>query len=184
MKVCIIYSGWLRTWDRCRQNHETHLLPAPAMTIHYSEFDHDLRPYAREDWEHYRENKAPETEPENTMNMWHNMYEAWRMAPPGLDCYVRNRYDIIFHGVINFADYEMTPNRVYIPTGGDYREGVNDQFAFGSYTAMEAYFDVYYDHAGHFAQGRMFHSESYLHWTLKDRGFEIVRIPQTNEIIR
>jgi len=185
MKVCLIYSGWLRTYDRCRQNHADNLvIPGDVCVVDYNETHGDMRPFAREDWEHYYQNKAGETQPENTLNMWYNMWRAWEQTPKDLDCYVRCRYDITFSGPIRFEDYEMKPNTVYIPTHGDYREGVNDQFAFGSRDSMEAYFSVYLDHGEHFAAGKMFHSESYLKHTLDKRGINIVRIPQTNMIVR
>lgn len=184
MKVCLIYSGWLRTWDQCRPNHEEMLRPHPTCIVHYNENHGDMRPYKREDFEHYRANKAPETEPENTMNMWANMMEAWRRAPIGYDCYVRNRYDIVFSGPIDFSKYEMAADKVYIPVGQDYREGVNDQFAFGSFYAMCQYFAVFKYHEELFNAGKTFHSESYLKHTLDLRGIQIVRIPQTNTIIR
>lgn len=185
MKICLIYSGWLRTYDRCRQNHADNLIiPGDVCVVDYNENTADLTPYPREMFEHYRENKAPETEPENTMSMWRGMYKAWQGAPNDCACYVRCRYDIIFSGPIRFEDYEMKPDVVYIPTGQDFREGVNDQFAFGSREAMKAYYSVFLDHETHFAAGKMFHSESYLKHTLDMRGIQIVRIPQTNTIIR
>lgn len=184
MTVCMIYSGWLRTWELCRQNHADMLNPRPAYEVHYSELEYDLSPYAPEDWAEYYTNKAPENQPENTINMWHNMYAAWKMAPEGFDCYVRNRYDIVIEQPINFAEYEMRPDVVYIPVGNDFWEGVNDQFAFGGRAAMGAYFSVYLDHPRHFAAGKMFHSESYLKHTLDMRGISVVRVPVANRIIR
>lgn len=183
MKVCLIYSGWLRTWEQCKQNHTDCLSPTPDHVVHYNETLYQVNPFDWEEFAHYRANKAPENEPGNTVNMWHAMYHSWLMAPGGFDCYVRIRYDIIIEGPINFEDYEMRPDTVYIPEGQDYG-GVNDQFAFGSRTAMEQYFSVYLDHETHFNAGKMFHSESYLKHTLDMRGIKIVRIPVTNRILR
>lgn len=185
MTVCMIYSGWLRTWEQCKGNHAEVLRPAPAHVVHYNETTHDLTPFPREQWEHYRENKAPETEPENTLSMWRGMWEAWRLAPQGFDCYVRNRYDIVLEGGgVNFEEWPMIDDTVYIPEGQDFRDGVNDQFAFGNYQSMEKYYSVFLYHKTHFDAGKPFHSESYLKYTLEMLGVKIVRIPITNRIIR
>lgn len=184
MKVCVIYPGHLRTWDRCRDNQEANLQPWPSCVVHYNEHHANLVRYAPEEWSHYNENKAPENQPENTINMWYSMWQAWQMAPAGMDCYVRSRYDIILSGPIDFRNFDMRPDVVYIPRENDYRDGVNDQFAFGSYEAMKKYFDVFNMHAAHFAAGKMFHSESYLKYTLEAHGVKIVRIPVTNSIVR
>lgn len=184
MKVCLIYSGWLRTWEQCRGNHAERLTPAPAHVVHYNETTpFEDEPYTVDEWG-YDANKAGENQAWNTMNMWRAMWRAWERTPQGMDVYVRNRYDIVIDGQIDFTKFDYPPNRVYIPHGNDYRDGVNDQFAFGSYDAMEAYHNVYFDHGTHFAAGKMFHSESYLKYTLEMRSIEIVRIEATNRIIR
>lgn len=181
MRVCMIYSGWLRTWEGCEPNHRATFSPAPDLTIDYNETHANLMHYKVDKWG-YKANKAPECIPENTMNMWHNMYQAWSQAPKGFDVYVRNRYDITFSGPIDFGAYQYDGDTVYIPTGNDYRDGINDQFAFGNYEAMKKYYSVYLYHSHHFAQGKPFHSESYLKHTLELLNVNIVRIPVTNQI--
>jgi len=184
MNACLIYPGHTRTWGRCRANQEANLQPFPSVIVHYNEHHAELVKYTPDDWRHYYENKVPESWPENSINMWHNMYQAFQMAPAGLDCYVRSRYDIILSGPIDFRNYDMRPDVVYIPQGNDYRDGVNDQFAFGSYEAMNKYFDVFNMHPAHFAAGKTFHTESYLRYTLDAHRIKVVRIPATNTIVR
>lgn len=184
MNVCLIYSGWFRTWEQCRGNHAERLTPAPAHVVHYNETTpFEDEPFTVDEWG-YDANKAGENEAWNTMNMWRAMWRAWELAPQGFDVYVRMRYDIIFDGIIDFTQFDYPPNRVYIPDGNDYRDGVNDQMAIGSWEAMHAYHAVYLDHPEHFAAGKMFHSESYLKYTLDKRGINIVRIPVRNSIVR
>lgn len=183
MNICLIYSGHLRTWEQCQRNHAMRLRPGPFSVIHYNETGYSLSPYTHDEWG-YGDNKAGETWPENSMNMWHNIYKAFHMAPVGLDVYVRMRYDIELEGDVDFTQYEYPPNRVYIPAGGDFREGVNDQFAFGGWDAIEKYVKVYIDHPMHFKAGKMFHTESYLKHTLDHYGVEIVRLPFANRIVR
>lgn len=188
MTVCLIYSGHLRTWEQCKCNHAEVLRPAPAHVVHYNETTHDLTPYHRDEWRHYyRGNEYPETEsqPENTLSMWRGMWNAWQLAPEGFDCYVRIRYDIILEGGgVDFPQWPMENNTVYIPEGNDYREGVNDQFAFGNRQSMEKYYSVFHHHKTHFDAGKPFHTESYHKYTLDMLGVNIVRIPITNRILR
>jgi hypothetical protein len=160
------------------------LTPFPSCIIHYNERHGNMTPFTPEGMARYYENKAPENQPENTINMWYNMHKAFQDAPPWYQCYVRMRYDIVMDAPVNFEDYPMECRTVYIPSGQDYRDGVNDQMAFGSHYAMTQYFAVIEDYPEHFAVGKMFHSESYLKYTLENRGINIVRIPQTNTIIR
>lgn len=181
MKICMIYSGYLRTWKGCEQNHREMLTPAPDYVVHYNEKHNELHHFKTDIW-NYGRNKAPETIPYNTVNMWRNMYLAFQQAPEGFDVYVRNRYDILFSKPIDFNAYQYDDNTVYIPTGNDYRDGINDQFAFGNLEAMRKYYRVYTYHPHHFAMGKTFHSESYLKYTLQEQGVKIVRIPVTNSI--
>ena len=184
MNGCLIYSGYLRTWEQCRDNHAAMLHPAAAYVVDYNEnTPFEDEPFREDIWG-YNANKAGENEAWNTMNMWRAMWRAWERTPPGFDVYARMRYDIVFDGPIDFTGFDYPPNKVYIPDGNDYRDGVNDQMAFGSYEAMQAYHMVYLDHGEHFAAGKMFHSESYLKYTLEKRGINIVRIPVQNRIVR
>lgn len=78
MKVCLIYSGWLRTWEQCRGNHAERLTPAPAYVVHYNETTpFEDEPYTVDEWG-YDANKAGENQAWNTMNMWRAMWRAWR----------------------------------------------------------------------------------------------------------
>lgn len=183
MKVCLLYSGYLRSWKQCRDNHEEMLRPWARCVIHVNENNQFLEKYEGDKWG-YNANKAPETVVHGTMNMWANMAEAFNYAPEDLDVYVRIRYDILLSGLIDFTQYKYNSDTVYIPFGNDFREGVNDQFAFGNWEAMRRYFFVNYRHHQTFAEAKMFHSESYLKHNLDSFGMKIVRIPIQNTILR
>jgi len=176
MKVCTIYTGWLRTWEKVRLNHKE-MLPPSNVEIHYNETTNELQRFTEDIWG-FNERKEPENIPINTMSMWYNMREAFRLAPMTCDVYVRNRYDISFENKIN---YEVEPNTVYIPEGHDYRNGVNDQFAYGDYYSMAKYFQVF-DSATEL-EG-IFHSERFLKLHLEKMQLKIKRIWQKHEIIR
>lgn len=178
MTALLVYSGYRRTWKECKQNHIDTLGPHDA--VHY---DSDLEYYTDDDFG-YNANKAGETWVPHTLNQWHNMWQAWCIAKPGYDVYVRMRHDIIISEPIRLDSFEYNDNRVFIPSGNDYREGINDQMAFGTYAAMRKYYNVYLTHKMLFAAGRLFHPESYLKWSMEHLGVEIVRITQTNVIKR
>ena len=176
-KVCSIYTGWLKTWERCRLNHAL-MLPPSNVVIHYNENTNVLQKFTEDIWG-YNKKKVPENIPINTMSMWYNMKEAFRLAPMSCDVYVRNRYDIEFEKPIK---YNIEPNTVYIPDGNDYG-GVNDQFAYGDYYSMAKYYSII-DSADELFQEHTFHSETYMKHHLNKTGVRVIRISQRQIIIR
>lgn len=169
MKTLIIYSGHLRTWEQVKDNHaqclagdtcfrkpKSILKPSVALSL----------------------NAAGETSIVNTLNQWNNRFKAFQTAKKGYDVYVICRPDIRFSGPITF---EVVPGKIYIPEGNDYRDGINDQFAFGDYEAMKWYCDLINHYREYFNEGLIFHPETYLKRHL---GSMVIRIPQSNEIVR
>ena len=183
MKVCLIYSGWLRTYEQCKAHHKEMLIATEINSVHINEYNTVLH-YHTEDIEEYNTNKAPETVVRHSMNQWRNNWLAFQLAPKGFDFYVRIRYDIEFTNNINFFTYNCEDNVIYIPEGNDYREGCNDQLAFGNYMTMEKYYSVYQNHESIFKRGHQFHTESYLKQNHLDQGVRIVRIPTMTIIKR
>ena len=180
---CLIYSGYTRNWDK--QNHKNTF--GEALEVHYNEFHADLNFYHEDifgyssNLYYYGEERKPENVPHRVLNMWHNMWQAFIKAPTGHDVYVRMRYDTLFDNPIYLSSYEYK-NCVYIPKGPDYRGGVSDWTAFGTYEVMQKYYSVYMTHQMFFNQGKTFHPESYLKYTLEHLGVEIIRIPQTHKL--
>jgi hypothetical protein len=177
---CLIYSGFTRNWDK--QNHKDTF--GDALEVHHNEHNADLSFYHNDIFGYssniYYHEGLPDNVPHRVLNMWHNMWQAFVKAPLGLNVYVRMRYDTIFDKPIDLASYQLSNNRVYIPSGVDWRGGVNDWTAFGTYEVMQKYYSVYMTHQMFFHQGKTFHPESYLKYTLEHLGIEIVRIPQTH----
>lgn len=180
MNVCFIYSGHRRTWDQCQHNHIEML--GEGTSVHYE--DHNGIDFYIGDEFGYESNKVPETVVASTTNQWHNMFQAFVKAPKGYDVYVRMRYDTWFSEKVDFTQYDLSDNKIYIPSGNDYRDGVNDQMAFGNYNAIKRYYEVYLTHKMLFSHGKTFHTESYVKWNLEHFGIEIHRINCTNSIIR
>jgi hypothetical protein len=98
--------------------------------------------------------------------------------------YVKSRTDIILGGGINFNDYDINDENIFIPWGNDHCGGVNDQFAFGSHKVMKKYFSVYLEHGNLFREGKTFHTEFYVTENLKKQGVVINRLNITNTIVR
>lgn len=182
-KAVFLYSGFKRTWDRCKHNHDIMLI-GDRIEYHRNEDTHNLN-----FWQYgipeYENNKAPETVVRNVLNQWHNNFMCFaKCSQLDGDVFVRNRYDIQLTDIIDFSKYELHDNVVYIPSGHDYREGVNDQFAFGNYNAMFKYYSVYLNHQKLFAQGHSFHPESYVLKNLLMNGMEVVRLTAQTMLIR
>lgn len=177
---CLIYSGFTRNWDK--QNHKDTF--GDAIEVHYNELNADLNFYYKDIFGYssnlYYHEGLPDNVPHRVLNMWHNMWQAFIKAPKGLNVYVRMRYDTIFDKPIDLSSYQLSDNCVYIPTGKDWRGGVSDWTAFGTYEVMQKYYSVYLTHQMFFHQGKTFHPESYLKYTLEHLGVEIIRIPQTH----
>ncbi len=183
MKAVILYSGYTRTWEKCKPNHAV-MLPGEKVEYHRNENTCNLEFY-QFGINEYETNKAPETGVKNVLNQWHNNFMCFAQCSPNDgDVFVRNRYDIHLTDIIDFSKYEYNDHVVYIPSGHDYREGVNDQFAFGNYNAMRTYYSVYLNHSKLFEQGHMFHTESYLTKNLRFNSVEIVRIPAQTILVR
>jgi hypothetical protein len=181
MRTLKIYSGHIRTFEQNKVNHRECL--GHGDEVHYNDIGRDLDFYNGIEWEQYRANKVGETTPNSSINQWHNMWNAFCLAPKGYHVYIRMRYDIRLTGVVDL-NVDLSDNKIYIPTGHDYHEGYNDQMAFGSYTAIRKYYSVYLYHTALFSEGKRFHTEGYLKFTLEKQGVEIIRIPQETQIIR
>lgn len=189
MSKMIIYSGFIRTWEQVKENHEQNILEEGDDIIFYTDKNPEytkknrfieLFPQIQDYSPAILINHAPETAILNALNQWNNRKTAFELITTFRDVCVITRADIKFSGKIDFSKVEE--GKIYIPRGNDYRDGVNDQFAFGNYEAINQYCGLYNNWKKFFNEGLQFHPETYLKRQL--RGLEIVRIPQTNQIIR
>lgn len=181
MKVYLIYSGWLRSYNKCKNNHSDVFVADEVCSVHVNEGNTDLEHYNHDDWV-YNSNKAPETIVRNTLNQWRNMMLAFNLAPKSFDVYVRMRYDILIEGNINFSS--IKPNTVYIPYGNDYRGGINDQFAYGDYDSIKKYYDVYNNYNDLYYGGCLFHTETLVKANIERTNLAVERISNKVEIVR
>jgi hypothetical protein len=193
-KVALIYTGHLRTWDKCKDNHYKNIITGNCKLFWHT---YEANPgqwyctqiageyYKIEPGTHrYDAHRRPETSVANTLNQWHNNFVGFAIVPNYFDVYVRMRADITFSGKIDFDSYDYSGNNIYIPQGHNYYDGVNDQMAFGSYEVMKKYYSVYLHHLEIYQTGKIFHTEGYVTENLKRQGVNIVRLPIDNYVIR
>lgn len=201
MNCCLIYSGFLRTWDRTMYYHYENIVkpnddnirdsgnsvtayfhtdkdpfessPKWGFKYHWVPFPKKL--FYPDAWaEHpYNERKMPEGTVYQTLRQWQCNFVAFSIVPSDFDVYVRIRPDLRFDSPLVFQKPE--PKTIYIPQGMDYG-GINDQFAYGDYDTMKQYYLVF-DHYHHLwrDKGVVFNSEVMQLANLKDKGIEIVR---------
>jgi hypothetical protein len=189
-RVAVIYAGELRTWEKVKSNQEENLLNLYDCDLFWYTYENPnyrgtFVPITKTRWPPedtpYHANKIPEAAPDRTLNMWHNLFIAFSLVPDTYDYYVKCRTDIRFDGRIVL---ENSPGKVYIPNHSDFRDGVNDQFAYGCHKSIRDYVELYLHFKDYYAQGIAFHSEYYLKHHLLTQGIEIVRTPVRQHIVR
>ncbi len=191
MKIIFIYTGNLRTWEHCKDNHAKNLYRDNNYNTIWHTYekttgDNTIQipaEFYKGMTDHkYNTRKRPEATVAQSLNQWHNNFVAFCITPKVYDIYVRVRPDIIV-GSINFEQYDCTGNNIYIPEGNDYG-GINDQFAFGSYEVMKKYYSVYLKYDELWNEGVSFHTETMMLHNLDKAGVNIVRLPVTEYILR
>ncbi len=193
-KICLLYTGFLRTWDLCRANHQENIYTADCDLffytyekpegVTYKQWIQVPRPMYPDPFkEHeYNSRKAPENQVYNSLNQFATNFVGFRTLPLGYDVYVRIRPDIKFNGRLNIADFDTSGNNIFIPQGHDFG-GINDQFAFGNYEVMEKYYSLFINCHELWRSGCIFHSESLQLANLQ--GINIVRYGHAqHDIIR
>lgn len=198
MKIALLYTGHLRTWEKCKPNHEKCIWDKNCDLFFYTYQDpqclefHRFTRIPEEGYYHptydigheFLKNKRPETQVHNTLNQWHNNFTLWAMVPKVYDIYVRIRPDIWFDASIYLRNHDpIKPSTIFIPEGNDYG-GVNDQFAFGDYKAMRTFYEVYLNHRKLWQEGSEFHSEGIQLDNLISGDIEIVRLKEKQHIVR
>lgn len=194
-RIALIYTGNLRSWQHCKYNHWETFGEQDVSGFFFTDKDpretDDVQPKRPRvyQWIKYHESfydnpfgdhpfnsrKAPENTAHQTLNQWISSFTGFMLTPTGYDIYVRIRADIKFNGPLNFDQFDCTGNNIYIPEGLNFG-GVCDQFAFGSYKVMKAYYGVLLDCAHlWYRDGVLFHSETMQLKNLESKGINIVR---------
>lgn len=92
-------------------------------------------------------NRTPETNINNVIKHFTNkkrVFEIFKNYSKknniNYDVVISLRIDLHFDENINYIKPEE--NTIYIPAGEDWRNGINDQFAYGNMDVMEKYFNI------------------------------------------
>lgn len=192
MKIAVLYAGDIRTWNNCREN-QLRNISGDKDLYFYTYTEPENTPYKQfrqaPAWngiwdDRYKDNQHPWIDTARVLQIWKNLYTGFCLVSDPYDVYVKSRCDIELSGRINFEEYDIPSGKIFIPKGEDYEDGVNDQFAFGNYSSMEKYFNVYLNHPQLYSSGLRFHTEYYVLKNLERQGVVIERINITNKIIR
>ena len=111
-------------------------------------------------------NESHGTKKENVMFMWYKIWKANQMRKLyeqnnriRYDCIIRARFESTF---TSFPKIEPKFKTVYIPNGGDYEGGINDQFALADSQTMDLYCEMYNEIYRYTVAGIGLHPESML----------------------
>lgn len=181
MRKIFLYAGQYRTFGECLPNHIEMLGEPDEMHYYNTSNIPDL-------FNVEESRKAPETKPNNVFNNWYNRLKLQPHIKEGA-IHVILRPDVWLNEPIDLqklSQSESFSNNAYIPTGNDWRDGVNDQLAICGEQAARAYCGLY-----HWSKviynnypNILFHPETYLTYNLQKNGVNIIRIPQTNILKR
>lgn len=178
MKKIFIYSGEFRTFDKCLANHVEMLGQPFAIRWEDTEFN-DFNVKIDES------RKAPECNPNNVLRMWERrsfvkLYN--NDIKPEIICLLRP--DILISNKIDFSLLDINKNNIYIPSGGDYRDGINDQMAIGSRSIINTYCSLYRWWESYYQKGVLFHAETMLKHHLERFEIDVKRLPTEVTILR
>ncbi len=191
MRIALIYTGYLRSWEQCR---------GTQLNLYTGETDLFFYTYEKPEWgendfikpktihipihepffpdpfkEHkYSSRRVPENTVYQSLNQFHNNLISFCLAPLGYDVYVRIRPDLKFESKLDFSKYDCSGNTIYIPEGNDFG-GICDQFAFGNREVMKKYYSLYFTCHELWESGAIWHSEGLQLANLNREGVNIVR---------
>lgn len=103
------------------------------------------------------QNKPTETDPIGVFCQWRNIKQSFNLIDKKYDCVLKTRYDIKYTNPLNVCDFEM--GNLNVPLGGDWRGGLFDMMAFGSFSVMEHYCSLFENLHKYSALGVPCHSE-------------------------
>lgn len=101
--------------------------------------------------------KEPGTDVISCLAQWRNVQKAFELIDEQYECVIKTRYDIKYTNPLLTCSFDM--ERLNVPSGGDWRGGLFDMFAFGSYTIMKRYCSLYSMIETYCEAGIPYHSE-------------------------
>ena len=102
--------------------------------------------------------------------------------------YIYLRTDVCLTKILNlndFIDDILMHDSLYIPSGGCWANGWNDQLAIGKYSAISRYLDMYNSIVHYYEKdGVIFHPETLLKHHLKSNHIQVKPLPSNSLIFR
>jgi hypothetical protein len=108
--------------------------------------------------------KAQETNIENIYFMWRNVKKSIDLVTDGYHSILRTRTDIIYTRPLVIDENLM--KYIWIPRGGDHRNGLFDMFAVSSVENMKFYSSIYENLSEYMDHGILGHPETLLKYHL------------------
>lgn len=135
-------------------------------------------------------NKPPETNIKNFFSMaWGKWLLGNQMTIDGIwdqyDIFLYCRPDVCFDNSIYLPAImeHLQSYDIFFPNNGHWRDGVNDQIAFGG-RKMEVYLNLFQEILNYITQGIVVHPETMLKHHLLSHGLRIAQYPIQNYIFR
>lgn len=199
MKVALLFAGRIKAFEKCvdsfnqsilgpLEGHEVDgyaALNAENPHVGLERFLHDYRIKKYEDLSLNINlyNNIPIEEScaarRTSFKMYYCWYRAFKlMEESGIsyDLIISMRADQVFYSKLILPRMPV-PNILYVPAGEDHAGGLNDQMAFGNFTVMKHYTNIYYCIENIYRRtARRFHTETYVRFH-NTGAFPIERIP-------
>lgn len=116
--------------------------------------------------------KNSETNVINALSMFYKIHRCFSLIRENYDIVIRNRLDV----VVDSDLYLSNNDGINVPCGGDHHGGLLDLFAFGSYTSMGSYCDLFNKIPYYIEQmNQNFHPESLLRFHCNYHNLPIYR---------
>lgn len=187
MKVAVVLSGELRTFDECYPSMREHILDRNDCDIFMQVMESDRvgdavgmykpKAFCVESSDVVeKEISKVRFEQRNTPWMWRNIARGFSLVPHGqYDCVIRARYDLKYVQSLDLSGYSML--NYNIPMGGDCEGGVFDMFAFSSYDNMAWYCGLHHSLDEYIGKmGCRAHPETLLRFHLSKKNTPMDRI--------
>jgi len=159
MKVAVILSGEVRNFDECYSSLESNILNYNDCNIFFHAYEEERVTEAVKLFNPKKTiidlkdqnvskisddcfyNKPPETDPTAVFAMWKNIKKSFDIIEGNYDFVLKTRYDVKYCSPLKLNEFD--PKSLWIPQGGDWRDGMFDMLCFSSYENMKHYCYLY-----------------------------------------
>ena len=206
MKIAILLSGRLTSYDKHYDNIIKNLVPKGAQVDFYAGLSKEpindelvggfkklykpktikksSQPLLKINWDKVKSNKEMELIKKNVMFMWRNRDTLRRVVkkfkPQQYDWIISTRPDVYYSNKLNYS--QLDPNSINIPQGADYN-GYQDKIAIGKKEIMLKYLNLYNNMEKYLEEDKKaINPEPLLKYHLKKQNVPVVRILLSHKI--